>query len=433
MMLAGFSLALCMHTASAQNPDALYRAGDTLWMRPTITIIGIAENGTKLLSGSFPDVVLFDPSTGNELYRLEDVRPTNTYTSNHPNLRYACFNSYVPNKPGVIWKVYDLDERRIIYEKYSADTMFIQGMAIDHDRIVVGYPTRGSLLIKMSSGDTITTLRGGAIRVDDETGKAYMMNGVVLDIVNLADGRVEKTYSTPAVAHPRQLTVSKDGRYVIYTLNSSTNHNSILAIDVTTDSIEDISSILGYDKGYWCCAEKGMLLQRDEEGRFVYLSGMQSIVDQSSVVLRFDLQTLEEEVILFGSIDQPPLFTDATWVNFDAKRLNLLYVSKVQNLERHTVCRSLSSVSSVAVGAQESQRIHIESDATQLLVHVDGADVNGHVSLTLYDMQGRVVKEVALSDDGRAIVPIEDLVCGTYIATCEIKGQRHSRSVVLSR
>lgn len=66
-------------------------------------------------------------------------------------------------------------------------------------------------------------------------------------------------------------------------------------------------------------------------------------------------------------------------------------------------------------------------------MHVDGADVNEHMKQALYDMQGRVVKEMALSDDGRAIVPIEDLVSGTYIAACEIKGQRHSRSVVLSR
>jgi hypothetical protein len=383
------------------------------------------------MAGAYPDILLLDPATGNELYRIEGIETINTRFD--PNLKYACFNSYGPNKQGYVWKVYDLDERKPIYENYSADRRFIAGVAIAHDRIVASSNVLGSLLLSMSSGDTIATLRGGAIRVDDETGKAYMMNDFVLDIVNLTDGRVEKTYSTPAVAHPRQFTVSKDGRYIIYTLNSSTNHNSILAIDVATDSIKDISTILGFDKGYSCCTDQGMFLQRDENGRHVYLSGMYSFLDGSVVILRYDLKTLKEDVVLFGSIDQPPYLTSASWVMVDAKRLNLIYRSRVQNQLFHSVCRGIFPVSSVAVESQDDQRIHIETDPTQLLVHVDGADVDGHVRLALYDMQGRIVKEVTLSDDGRAIVPIEDLVSGTYIATCEIKGQRHSRSVVLTR
>lgn len=430
MALAIAILALGAGSSNAQNPEALYRAGDTLWMRPQLGIMGIAENGTKLMTGAQADVMFVDPSTGDELYRIEGIEPINS--SHDPNLHYGCFNSRGPNEQGIIWKVYDLDERRLIYEKYTADTMYIAGVAITHDRIVVSRYGERSLLIKMSTGDTIATLRGGAVRVDDETGKAYLMNDAVLDIVNLADGRVEKTYSTPATS-THQFTVSKDGRHVIYVVNSSTNHNSILAIDVTTDSIKDISSVLGYDKGYWCCTEQGMFLQRDEEGRYVYLSGMYSFVDRSVVVLRFDLQTLKEDVVLFGSIDQAPYLTYASWVMVDAKRRNLIYTSKVQNKLFHTVCRGLSLVSSVAVDAQDGQRLHVETDATVLSVHVESFISEGQVRVYLYDLQGRRVNEVMLSAEGRATVPIADLVPGTYVVTCELQGRRYSRSVVLSR
>ncbi|RPI66133.1 MAG: hypothetical protein EHM43_11830, partial [Ignavibacteriae bacterium] len=98
------------------------------------------------MTSLYPDVVFVDPTTGNELYRIEGIESINF--RHDPNLHYACFNSYRPNEQGVIWKVYDLDEQRLIYEKYTADTMFIAGAAITHDRIVVGHYSRGSLLIR---------------------------------------------------------------------------------------------------------------------------------------------------------------------------------------------------------------------------------------------------------------------------------------------
>lgn len=430
LALAVALLALVAGTSYGQNPDAQFVAGDSLWMRPQYGIMGIAENGTKFMAGMYPDILLVDPATGNELYRIEGVEPSNNFRHD-PNLRYACFNSYGPNKRGWIWKVYDLDERRLVYERYSPDTMFIQGMAIANDRIVVGHYKRGSLLISMSSGDTIATLRGQPVRVDDEIGMAYMMDNSVLDIVNLVDGRVERTFSTPAVG-PRQFTVSKDGKYIIYTI-SSTKNVSIISIDVATGIFKDISSVLGTDKGYWCCTEQGMYLQRDEEGRYVYLSGMYSTVDRSAVVLRFDQQTLKEDVILYSTIDQPPFFTSASYVMVDAKRMNLVYSSKVQNMNGQTVCRGITPVSSVAVDSKDSQRIHVESDATQLTVHVEGVDTDSQVRVDLYDMQGRRVREMVLSADGRASIATTDLVPGTYVVTCDIHGQRYSRSVVISR
>lgn len=430
MALAIAILALGAGASHAQNPDALYRAGDTLWMRREIGIMGIAENGTKLMTGLYPDVVFVDPTTGNELNRIEGIEPINF--SHDPNLHYGCFNSRGPNEQGIIWKVYNLDERRLIYEKYTADTMFIAGVAITHDRIVVSRYGERSLLIKMSTGDTIATLRGGAVRVDDETGKAYLMNDAVLDIVDLADGRVEKTYSTPATS-PRRFTVSKDGKHIIYSLEYSSQHSVILAIDVTTDSIKDISSVLGFDKGYWCCDERGMFLQRDEEGKYVYLSGMQSFVDLSEVVLRFDLQTLKEDVVLFGSIVQQKYVDDAYGVMVDAKRQNLIYTSKAQNQPLHTVCRGLSPVSSIAAGTQDGQRLNVETDATVLSVHVESFVADGQVRVDLYDMQGRKVKEMVLSAEGRASVSVADLVSGTYVVSCDVHGQRYARTVVLSR
>jgi hypothetical protein len=430
MALAIAILALGAGASNAQNPEALYSAGDTLWMRPQLGIMGIAENGTKLMIGLYPDIGFVDPATGNELYRIEAIE--SRHTVHDPNLRFACFNSYGPNEQGWIWKVYNLDERRMIYEKYTPDDRKIVGVAIAHDRIAVSGSGNGSLLISMSSGDTIATLRGVAVRVDDETGKAYMMDNSVLDIVNLADGRVENTFSTPAAVGPRQFTVSKDGKHIIYTLRL-TNSNSIIAIDVTTGTFKDISSVLGSDKGYWCCTDQGMFLQRDEEGRYVYLSGMYSPIDLSAVVLRFDQQTLKENVILYSSIVQQKYVDDAYGVMVDAKRQNLLYTSKAQNQPLHTVCRGLSPISSVAVDAQDGQRLHVETDATQLTVHVEGGVADSQVRVDLYDMQGRKVKEMVLSAEGRASVSVADLVSGTYVVSCDIHGQRYARTVVLSR
>jgi hypothetical protein len=430
LALAVALLALGAGTSYGQNPDAQYVAGDTLWMRPQLGVMGIAENGTKLMIGLYPDIGFVDPATGDELYRIEAIE--SRHTVHDPNLRFACFNSYGPNKQGWIWKVYNLDERRMIYEKYTPDDRKIVGVAIAHDRIVVSGGGKGSILISMSSGDTIATLRGVALRVDDETGKAYMMDNSVLDIVNLADGRVENTFSTPAAVGPRQFTVTKDGKHVIYTLRL-TDYNSIIAIDVTTGTFKDISSVLGSNKGYWCCTDAGMFLQRDEEGRYVYLSGMYSPIDLSAVVLRFDQQTLKEDVILYSSIVQQKYVDDAYGVMVDAKRQNLIYTSKAQNQPLNTVCRSLSPVSSVAAGTLESQRMHIETDATQLTVYFEIVDADGQVRVDLYDMQGRRVREMVLSADGRASAPTTDLVPGSYVVACDIHGQRHSHSIVISR